>query len=104
MDGAIELGLIQKRGAFFKRGDETVGQGREKALDWLRNHPLDTFSMHNKILESMNIPPMAIAPDYGGVPQEIEVHSSDDMLDAPIDLGQESDFDNDDFNEEELDS
>lgn len=103
LDGAIDLGIVQKRGAFFKRGEETIGQGREKALDWLKNHPLDTFGMHNKLLESFGFSPLEVAPDYGGKQTEEEVHSDDDMLDMPVDLGQEPIFDEDEFNEDELD-
>lgn len=39
LDLAITHELITKSGAFFKLGDETIGQGREAAKNYLRQNP-----------------------------------------------------------------
>lgn len=38
LDLAVELGLITKSGAFFSYGDVRLGQGRENARQYLREH------------------------------------------------------------------
>ncbi len=39
LDLAVEHGFISKAGAFFKIGDETIGQGREAAKTYLKTNP-----------------------------------------------------------------
>ncbi len=42
LDLAIENGFVQKSGSWFSYNDEKIGQGREKAMDFLKTHP-DVF-------------------------------------------------------------
>ncbi|NPA26037.1 MAG: recombinase RecA [Chloroflexi bacterium] len=39
LDLAVDLGLITKRGSFYSYGDLRLGQGRENAKAFLREHP-----------------------------------------------------------------
>ena len=39
IDLGTELGLVTKSGAFFSYGDVRLGQGRENARQFLREHP-----------------------------------------------------------------
>jgi recombination protein RecA len=39
VDLAVERGLIEKSGAHFSLGGERIGQGRERAMEWLRANP-----------------------------------------------------------------
>jgi recombination protein RecA len=39
IDIGAQLGLIAKRGAFFSFGDTRIGQGRENAKQYLKEHP-----------------------------------------------------------------
>lgn len=39
LDLAIENGFIQKSGSWFSYNDEKIGQGRDKAMDFLKSHP-----------------------------------------------------------------
>ena len=39
VDLGVELGLVQKAGAFFSYGDIRLGQGREAAKNYLKQHP-----------------------------------------------------------------
>jgi protein RecA len=39
LDIATELGVIEKRGAFFRYQGDTIGQGRENAKQFLRENP-----------------------------------------------------------------
>ena len=38
-DLGVELKLIEKRGSFFTYAEERIGQGRENAKQYLRDHP-----------------------------------------------------------------
>jgi len=39
VDLAVERGLMEKAGAHFSMDGERIGQGRERAAEWLRQHP-----------------------------------------------------------------
>jgi recombination protein RecA len=39
LDLGVETELISKRGSFYSYGDERLGQGRENAKQYLRDHP-----------------------------------------------------------------
>jgi recombination protein RecA len=39
VDLGVERGLIEKSGAHFSLGGERIGQGRERAIEWLRANP-----------------------------------------------------------------
>ena len=39
LDSAVKHGLIDKRGAWYTRGEEKVGQGKENAVAFIENNP-----------------------------------------------------------------
>jgi recombination protein RecA len=39
LDLGVERGVVEKSGAHFSLDGERIGQGREKAAEWLREHP-----------------------------------------------------------------
>ncbi len=39
IDIGTELGLVRKAGSWFSYGDERIGQGRDKAIQYLADHP-----------------------------------------------------------------
>ncbi len=39
LDSAVKHGIIDKRGAWYTRGDEKVGQGKENAINFLEQNP-----------------------------------------------------------------
>jgi recombination protein RecA len=39
VDLGVERGLVEKSGAHFSLGGESIGQGRERAMEWLRANP-----------------------------------------------------------------
>lgn len=39
LDSAVKHGIIDKRGAWYTRGDEKVGQGKENAINFLKDNP-----------------------------------------------------------------
>ncbi len=39
VDLGVERGILEKSGAYFSLGGERIGQGRERAMEWLRTNP-----------------------------------------------------------------
>ena len=39
LDSAVKHGIIDKRGAWYTRGEEKVGQGKENAINFLKDNP-----------------------------------------------------------------
>ncbi|MBI2862245.1 MAG: recombinase RecA [Chloroflexi bacterium] len=39
LDAGLEMGIVKKSGAFYSFGEARLGQGRENARDFLRQHP-----------------------------------------------------------------
>ncbi|MBI2836454.1 MAG: recombinase RecA [Chloroflexi bacterium] len=54
LDLGVELGLINKSGAFFSCGDTRLGQGRENAKQFLREHSELAQSIEQQIRASAN--------------------------------------------------
>ncbi|MEW6579946.1 MAG: recombinase RecA [Chloroflexota bacterium] len=63
LDIATELGVIDKRGAFFRYQEEALGQGRENAKQYLRENPRLAMKLENIIREEYGLP--AIYEDPG---------------------------------------
>ncbi len=60
LDLATELGLIEKRGAFYRYNDELLGQGRENAKQYLHDHPEITLELDRGVREAYNLPPLTV--------------------------------------------
>ncbi len=107
---AIKMGLIEKRGAYFKVEGETVAQGREKLNEWLKGNPLKCFGFHRAVLKELKMPDIDVAPDYGKTlaekAEDLVPSASTLILDAPIDFSRNtSDLEDipDDFSDEDED-
>jgi recombination protein RecA len=55
LDFGIEHGLVQKSGAFFSYGGERLGQGRNNAKQFLREHPALMEEIEGKIYEALGL-------------------------------------------------
>ena len=49
LDVGVEAGIIEKRGAFYSFNDTRLGQGRENAKDFLREHPEITEQIESEV-------------------------------------------------------
>jgi len=65
LDMACDRGLVEKSGAWFAVNGERIAQGREKACEWLREHPEAMDEIGKKL--SLAPPPMPVSAE------EIEV-------------------------------
>ncbi|MDH4140510.1 MAG: recombinase RecA [Coriobacteriia bacterium] len=60
LDLAVEEGIVAKSGAWYTCGDDRLGQGREAAKDFLREHSALRDELEAKVRESLGLaPPMA---------------------------------------------
>lgn len=55
LDLAVENGFVQKSGSWFSYNDEKIGQGRDKAMDFLKLHPEIFDDINAKIREKYDM-------------------------------------------------
>ncbi len=60
VDMAVEAGIIEKSGAWYSYGKERVGQGRENAKLYLKDHPETTAEIETRIKEYLGIPSLPV--------------------------------------------
>ncbi|WP_054673202.1 recombinase RecA [Calditerricola satsumensis] len=61
LDMAAELDIIQKSGAWYAFGDQRLGQGRENAKQFLKEHPEVADAIEQKIREYYKINPVKVS-------------------------------------------
>ena len=62
LDLGVERGIVEKSGAYFSLDGERIGQGRERAGEWLRDHPAALESLVARITAAHAAPlPVAAA-------------------------------------------
>jgi recombination protein RecA len=69
LDLAVGLGIVEKRGAFFRYNNGMLGQGRENAKDFLRQNPALAYELEMLIREQSTaapVPLVAAAADGDG--------------------------------------
>ncbi|HPZ42437.1 MAG TPA: recombinase RecA [Bacillota bacterium] len=69
LDVAAEIGVISKSGAWYSYGDDRLGQGRENAKEYLKEHPEITREIELKIRQALNIAGVNTVPP-AAAPQE----------------------------------
>ncbi|OOY28522.1 MAG: recombinase RecA [Rhodobacteraceae bacterium] len=52
VDLGVKAGVVEKSGAWYSYGDERIGQGRENAKTFLREHPDIAYEIEDKIRAS----------------------------------------------------
>ena len=57
LDLAVTLGLVEKSGSHFLLDGERIGQGRERAVEWLRERPQALEALVSRILTGGARPP-----------------------------------------------
>lgn len=53
LDSAVKHGIIDKKGAWYTRGDEKVGQGKENAVAFIENNPDYKIELEHLIREKI---------------------------------------------------
>jgi recombination protein RecA len=63
LDLADQLGLVEKRGAFYRYNEEMIGQGREAAKQFLMEHPDYCSVLDQAIREAYGLRPLPAPPE-----------------------------------------
>ncbi len=66
IDVGVEEGIVRKAGAWYTYDGEQLGQGKENARNFLREHGDIALEIEKKVKEKLGIDPLA-AEDVGGV-------------------------------------
>ena len=61
LDLGVERGIVEKSGAHFSLDGERIGQGRERASEWLREHPAALDALVARIASAHAAPPAVAA-------------------------------------------
>jgi recombination protein RecA len=56
LDIAVEMGIVEKRGAFYSYGDTRLGQGRENAKQFLRDTHDLSVEIESKVRQAAGLP------------------------------------------------
>ncbi|TMC49623.1 MAG: recombinase RecA [Chloroflexi bacterium] len=56
LDVATEMGIAEKRGAYYSYRDTRLGQGREQVKEYLRKHPDTTWEIENQVRVKAGLP------------------------------------------------
>ena len=70
VDLGVTTGVVKKAGAFFTYGDTKLGQGRENAKDYLRQHPELASELESTIRASTAIPSISLGKSSETFSQE----------------------------------
>src|SRR5437762_14268338 len=63
VDIAAEAGIIEKAGAWYAYGKERIGQGRENAKLYLKDHPDLAIEVEAKVQEHLGVNAVVVAAD-----------------------------------------
>ncbi len=55
IDLGVEYDILQKSGSWYSYGDETIGQGREAAKAWLREHEEERLTVKEEIRRELGL-------------------------------------------------
>jgi len=56
LDLGVAMGLIEKSGSYFSLRGERIGQGRERAAEWLREHPAVLEALGKELTGTVALP------------------------------------------------
>jgi len=61
IDMGVEQRFVDKSGAWYAYNGEKIGQGKDNAREFLREHPAIAREIENKIRETLGLPPLPAA-------------------------------------------
>jgi recombination protein RecA len=83
IDMSVDLGIVKKSGAWFTYEGEQLGQGREKAKEYLKQNPEVMMEISDKVLTAAGLK-KSDDPEVADIADIVEEFTEAD--DAPIDL------------------
>ena len=82
IDMSVDLGIVKKSGAWFTYEGEQLGQGREKAKEYLRTSPEVTMEISDKVLIASGLKADPNAP----IEEEAAVEGFSEADEVPIEI------------------
>ncbi|QYR19707.1 recombinase RecA [Paenibacillus sp. sptzw28] len=73
VDIGVEMEIVQKSGAWFSYNGERLGQGRENAKQFLKDHRDISATIENQIREASNLAAAALNGTFSGDEEEEEL-------------------------------
>jgi recombination protein RecA len=70
VDIAAEVGIIDKSGAWYTYGKDRIGQGRENAKLYLKDHPDLALEIEGKVKEHLGVKPAALSEEESSTGEE----------------------------------
>ena len=70
LDEALELNLVEKSGSWFSYNDESIGQGRENAVQFFDEHEDISTALTDKILQAHGLSPATPEASSEPAPEE----------------------------------
>ena len=77
LDLAVQYGLVDKRGAYFRYGDTLLGQGRENAKTFLSENPAFIYELESLIRQNVGIASYSLDDDSNGYYEEADLPVGD---------------------------
>jgi len=62
LDLGVHYDILEKRGAYYRLGEDVLGQGRENAKEYLRENPQIADEIEGKVREAAGLPEAVPAP------------------------------------------
>jgi len=85
VDLGTDIGLIEKRGAYYRYDDDLMGQGRENTKTFLLENPEVADDIEDKIRQHFGLPSLAGLPGSGAKPTGKASSGDDDDGDSDDD-------------------
>ncbi len=81
LDSAVKHGIIDKKGAWYTRGDEKVGQGKENAVSFIESDPAYRIELDHALREKL-FPGQVLRTKEGEVVTEAEIQEYERQMRA----------------------
>ena len=76
LDIGVDMGIVQKAGAWFSMGDERLGQGRENAKQFLESNP--------EIMTEIETQIRRMSPELSGLLDDEDLQEVDELLEEGV--------------------
>jgi len=73
LDAGVERKLVEKNGAWFTCQGERIGQGRETARQYLKDHPEMTERLDSELRKLLELPPASADQEARSKPSGAEI-------------------------------
>ena len=76
IDLGVEHNILAKSGSWYSYGEETIGQGREAAKAWLREHEQERLDVKHRVKEAIGV----ILPEFAPEEEDEELVATNGVV------------------------